>query len=232
MFKKPMFFYDASSGNGSGSEPGTSTDYKALYESLKRDVDGGKFIAMERYTGLQGVLQVAQDKVKALETDLGGVNGKLGDLTVAKTTLEQQLSALQGTLGELQTYKQTSEEKLATLEKKTGRYDVLITKFPDLVPFEQKKLLPDAPIDQLETVFGNFRSTITELTKEAGKKLVQGATPEGAGTAGAAGSGNLPTDKATEIKSLQDQKKEAALKGDVKQYDALDAKVKALQSPS
>lgn len=232
MFRKPMFYYDASSGNGSGagSEPGSSTDYKALYETLKRDVDGGKYIAMERYTGLQGVLQTAQDKAKSLEEQLNQTSGKLGDLTTVKSTLETQLAALQTNLGELTTFKTTAEQELAQKNSKLQRFEVLVTKFPDLVPFEGKKLLPDAPVDQLEKVFGDFRTTIQELTKDAGKKMLQGASPEGgAGNAGSAG--NLPSDKAEQVKALMTQKREAALKGDVKLYDKLDAQQKALEKP-
>lgn len=230
MFRKPQFFYDASSGNGSGagSEPGTSTDYKAMYETLKREVDGGKYIAMERYTGLQGVLQTAQDKAKSLEEQLNQTNGKLGDLTTAKSTLETQLATLQTNLGELTTFKTTAEQELAQKTSKLQRYDVLVTKFPDLVPFEGRKLLPDAPVDQLEKVFGDFRATIQDLTKEAGKKMLQGASPEG-GAGGTGTSPNLPSDKAEQVKALREQKLEAARKGDVKLYDKLDAQQKALE---
>ncbi len=228
MFKKPMFFYDASSAGGlSPAEPGSSTDYKALYEALKRDLDsGGKWIAMERYTGLQNVLQQSQDKVTALTSELGGFNGKLGDLTVAKTTLETELAQAKTSLTELSTFKQTAEQKLQGLETKTKRYEVLVEKFPDLVAFEGKKLLPDAPIDQLEKVFSDFRTTLADITKTASKQMLNGASPDGTTQSGVIN--QVPVEKSEQIKALGDQKMDAARLGDVKLYDKLDAQQKAL----
>ena len=138
-------------------------DYKKLYEQLSKT-------SQASYTGLQKTLQKIQNDYEALKGTHTTVLEQFGELQKTQTTIQDNLDTVTKE-------RDTFLPELNTLRSFKTRINILHSKFPALVSFEAKGLLPDGKPEELEAKFTAFQSELGGLAKIADEQNRAGSTP-------------------------------------------------------
>lgn len=135
--------------NQNDQTPGTGndqTDYKSLYLDLSTKVTSD-YVPKNVYTGLQ---TKHEKEVLAHKADFEALNAA----NQKAASLEATLQTVQGQVTEFQTKFTETETALKATKSKNERLGLIMEKFPALVQFEGKGLLPAA--DTLEDLEGKL----------------------------------------------------------------------------
>jgi uncharacterized phage infection (PIP) family protein YhgE len=138
-------------------------DWKTEYEKLSKT-------SQSSYAGLQKTLQKVQGDYEKLKTTHAGVAEQFGLLQSTHTTVQQALDAV---TAEREQFK----PELDTLRTFKARTTLIHEKFPNLVKFEAKGLLPDGKPEELEAKFTAFQAELGDLNKVLEKENKSGGTP-------------------------------------------------------
>lgn len=154
----------------STTPPVQKTDYEAGYKGLQR-----------KYDRLQKQYEEAVSKYDALAEESESHKQ-------SKRSVDQEKEQLAKEKVDLELKVKDYEKQLANQNLRNERFNVIMTDYADLAPFESKGLLPDAPdMDTLRQKLEAFRETLGANTQAKVEETVKGA---GAG----AGAGNTGKD--------------------------------------
>lgn len=169
LLRKHRFFLDDSSAGGDAGN-GAATDYKSLLEAAtaKHTLEVSEW--QKRHGGLQATFQKEQEARTSLAKEF--------------ETLKEQFASTSKGFDAVNTEKQTLAAQVAErdgmvkqLEAGLKRKSLIMEKFPQLIPFDAKRLLPEADPDKLEEVLTSFVESLNSLETMAKAHHQQGAVP-------------------------------------------------------
>jgi hypothetical protein len=144
-------------------------DYQGMYTDLMGKINSGEFFTKAVYTGLQQTHEKEVGAHKAAKAELATAQAQIKELTDKIGTLET------GSQSILEA-KKSLEDQLTTTSRKLKRSQLVMSKFPHLAQWEAEGLLPDAPEDQLETVFKAIGDRLATTNTQARQQQVAGAS--------------------------------------------------------
>jgi hypothetical protein len=181
---------------GTGGTDGT-TDWKAKYDQAVLESQEYQ----KRFTGLQGKYQQELERWKQDSTKVTDLSTQLQAAITQKVDVDTQLATTKEQQDRLQT-------ELEVTKATNARMTLIITKFPQLVPFLD--VLPDGSAEELEPKLQAFADKLDKFGSMTSGEFKKGETPP-------APQGKVPGDAAT----LWKQVLEAAQKGDMVAYNSL-----------
>lgn len=164
----PGLFFDA---DGKAGDTGGQTDWKTKYDELQAKINAGEYIAKASYVTLQQKLETAVNDRKAVEAARDEALGKVA-------TLEKNAEGIQSKIGQLETETGKSKEELQKAQQTIERHSLIFGKFPELAQFEADGLLPQVPMDQLETKLASFKEKWFSNQAAAKQEFSKGAKDE------------------------------------------------------
>jgi hypothetical protein len=167
---------DETTPNGQTQTTGNDqTDYKTQFLELSAKIANGDYVAKNVYTGLQ---TKHEKEVLAHKADVDALNAA----SVRVSEFETTLKTLQGQHDEFKTKFETTNSQLAVEQTKNQRFSLIMAKFPELVSFEGKGLLPVASsMEELEQKLTTFQETIGAQRQSQRQEQLSGATPPAPG---------------------------------------------------
>ena len=121
-----------------------------------------------RMGGLQAKYQKEREKWQADTAKLMEYEDKLKSLSGEKEALSLQHKSAQEKL-------ELAQTEAEILKGNEARLRTVIAKFPELIPFESKGLLPDGAGDELEAKLTEFKSTLLAAGVAAVQQVASGA---------------------------------------------------------
>jgi uncharacterized coiled-coil protein SlyX len=146
--------------------------------------------AESRYKNMQSS---TGEKINALQSLVGSQESQIADLNKTLEGLRVETQTAQRNLDSANTAAEQEKATLAkqiealtgektTLEKNLTRTNLLLKKFPNLAPWEERGLLPDGDgmtPEQMEDSFKGFAELLGVQSLEAEKRLLEGGKPPG-----------------------------------------------------
>jgi len=167
--------------------PDTASDelVEETLETVQQDDENWQ----ERYKGMQRAFNTQKQEYEKLRAAQDALLESSETSKANESELQKQLEANQKMLDEQQQALDNMTGQLAAQEAKMTRQNLILSEFPDLAPFEAKKLLPDVPIgenfeDDMKTRFAEFREVYNNTIKSEVKKQVTGAGATETGVSG------------------------------------------------
>ena len=189
--------------SAASSDQSGQQDWKKLYDTNKSQSDKALAEAEKRRANLHSTFTKEQEAHKATQDALDTLRTQFDSTVAEKTAAMSSLTIFESSIAE-------KEKELIDLRKKNVRAGLIFEKFPHLASFEAKKLLPDAPDEELEGKFQLFSDEIGIVKEKSIEEF-------------GSGKGIKQPDKDDKvpdsIKTLQSQLSELALAGSWKEYD-------------